>query len=272
MKKTVFGTGEWSKFTLNILSGCEHDCSYCYAKSMAVRFKRHTPESWKDAQLVNTISHFQKVRSYFKKKNGVIMYPSTHDITPAFLTKHIKTLLSMAIAGNHILIVSKPHFECIERICSVLRDYKEQILFRFTIGSLNQEILDIWEKDAPSAEERILSLKHAYHQGFKTSISCEPDLDFDLEQILLKFYILSKYTTDSIWYGKMNKGLQRLKCNGRKEVIPELIRLLDFQSDFNIKLLYENLQDKTYFHKIKYKESVKKVLGIEVSTEPGLDV
>ena len=35
-----FGVEEWAKHSANCFYGCSHDCQYCYAKSMAVRFKR----------------------------------------------------------------------------------------------------------------------------------------------------------------------------------------------------------------------------------------
>ena len=34
------GTQEWSVKTVNCTTGCSHDCRYCYAKGMAVRFKQ----------------------------------------------------------------------------------------------------------------------------------------------------------------------------------------------------------------------------------------
>ena len=39
------GTQEWAASNVNIQDGCEHDCRYCYAKTMAIRFKRATPTS-----------------------------------------------------------------------------------------------------------------------------------------------------------------------------------------------------------------------------------
>jgi DNA repair photolyase len=40
------GTQEWAASNVNIQDGCEHDCRYCYAKTMAIRFKRATAKSW----------------------------------------------------------------------------------------------------------------------------------------------------------------------------------------------------------------------------------
>ncbi len=40
--KPPTGTQEWAASNVNIQDGCEHDCRYCYAKTMAIRFKRAT--------------------------------------------------------------------------------------------------------------------------------------------------------------------------------------------------------------------------------------
>ena len=56
-QKMSFGTYEWAAETKNIISGCIHDCKYCYAKSMAVRFNRKTPE-----KLERRRSKFKKVK------------------------------------------------------------------------------------------------------------------------------------------------------------------------------------------------------------------
>ena len=51
MKKTrhiskTSGTREWAAKTVNCCTGCSHDCLYCYAKGMAVRFGQVTAGQW----------------------------------------------------------------------------------------------------------------------------------------------------------------------------------------------------------------------------------
>ena len=53
-KKTAFGTREWASANINISNGCYNDCKYCYSKSMAIRFKRKTPENWTEEVIVDT--------------------------------------------------------------------------------------------------------------------------------------------------------------------------------------------------------------------------
>jgi hypothetical protein len=45
-------------------------------------------------------------------------------------------------------------------------------------------------------------------------------------------------------------------------------KLIDWQSDSNVKLLYRRLKGNS---KVKWKESIKKVLNLEISTVRGAD-
>ncbi len=135
-EKTNYGTREWANSTINILTGCEHDCKYCYAKSMAVRFHKVIPQNWKCEQV-----RLNSIKMRYKKMNGRIMYPSSHDITPIHLNFHTDELRKILSIGNEVLIVTKPHIDCIKHISTELNDFKGQILFRFTIGSADSTVL-----------------------------------------------------------------------------------------------------------------------------------
>ena len=81
---------------------------------------------------------------------------------------------------------------------------------------------------------------------------------------------LEEFVTDFIWIGKANFLLRRLNMNGISdgETINKANELIQLQSDANIKILYRKLKNNP---KIKWKESIKKVLNLEVSTVKGLD-
>ena len=263
MNKNIFGTQEWAAQTENIINGCSNNCKYCYAKEIAIRFKRKTTNSWSEEEL-----NFKKLnRNILKRTDGTIMFPSTHDITPDNLSYSIFFLKKLLNEGNKVLIVSKPHFEVIQSLCNEFQDYKKNILFRFTIGSMDSEVLKFWELNAPDYEERKKSLIHAYNNGFATSVSCEPMLDNNTLELVKD---LEAYVTDSIWIGKANFLSKRLKMNGFNdtETIENANELLSFQSDNNIRILYGLLCNNP---KIKWKESIKKVLNLEISTIKGLD-
>lgn len=260
--KEVFGTYEWAVANANFINGCSHDCKYCYSKEMAIRFKRKTASTWAKEDV-----NFNQINRSFGKKNGYIMFPSTHDITPVNLDLSISFLRDILLSGNKVLIVSKPHLSVITTICHTFSDFKSKILFRFTIGSIDSNVLQFWEPNAPDYSERKQSLIFAYEQGFKTSLSCEPMLDDNVQAIVDD---LEQYVTDSIWIGKMNFLLRRLKANNCYDEITlqKAYQLIRMQSDDKIKQLYSQLCKNP---KIKWKESIKKVVGLEISNDKGCD-
>lgn len=261
-EKQVFGTREWATKNANFISGCIHDCKYCYAKEMAIRFKRKTPDNWTEEE-VNT----KQLNKRFKKTDGYIMFPSSHDISPENLKHSITFLGNLLKADNNILIVTKPHMEVVSEICSKFISYKKNILFRFSIGSSNTDTLKFWEPNAPSFEERLNSLKHAFDLGFKTSVSCEPVLDINTEELVAE---LLPFVTDAIWIGKPNSLLRRIKMNGfnDRETLRKAKELNENLSDSWVIGIYECFKDNP---KIKWKESIKKIVNIEIPTTKGLD-
>ncbi len=263
INKKVFGTHEWADKTANFINGCKHDCKYCYSKEMAIRFKRKTPENWKEEEVRNI-----QLKKKFSKHSGTFMYPSSHDIHPEHLEENIQYLEHLLEPGNKVLIVTKPHLECITEICGKFNNYKQKILFRFTIGSSNSEILKFWEPGAPDFKERLESVKYAYNNNFNTSISCEPMLDNNIEDLI---QIILPFVTDAIWLGKANFLLRRLKLNGINdfETIKRATQLIEWQKDENILILYKKYK---LNNKIKWKESIKKIVGIELPLIKGLDV
>jgi len=164
------------------------------------------------------------------------------------------------VAGNEILIVSKPHLKCIEAICNEFLDYKERILFRFTIGSTNDEILRFWEPGAPSFDERMSSLRYAYSAGYATSISCEPMLDSKIGDVIS---IVRPYVTHSIWLGTMNDMEWRLPTNNdlTQELKDRANQLYAWQSDEEIKALYERFKNDSL---IRWKNEIKMIVGLPI--------
>jgi DNA repair photolyase len=261
MSKKISGTKEWSTASLNCINGCEHRCYYCYAAFRRVRrFQHCTYEEWG--------KEFYHVREKDLKKpavpvDGTVMFPTTHDITPCFLDACMTMIHKQLEVGNRLLLVSKPHKECITRICTECAESKSRIMFRFTIGSTDDAILKRWEPGAPDFAERFDCLKHAFKQGFETSISCEPMLDSD--GVVQLFNTLKPYITHSFWIGKMNHIDSRVHDISDEEIA----RIRAGQTDERIHQIYADLKDE---EKVHWKESFKEVLGLELVTEAGLDV
>jgi DNA repair photolyase len=253
MSKTT-GTKEWSDKSVNILTGCTHACRYCYAGGMARRFKR-------SGDWPKSILRTKEVAKGRRRAKGVkgVMFPSSHDITPEFLEPCLTVLGKLLAAGNKVLVVSKPHLECIKRICA---DFDPtNLMFRFTIGAFDNAILKFWEPEAPSYEERLACLQYAFEKGFQTSVSMEPMLD--TPNAVELFHRLAPFVTDKIWLGKLNRARN---CIAEWRQIDAEIRQIEAnQTDDKILAIYEALKDEP---KVAWKDSLADVLGLGPAGTP----
>ena len=76
---------------------------------------------------------------------------------------------------------------------------------------------------------------------------------------------------DAIWVGKPNQLMPRLRMNGitDSESVNKAEKLIASLSDEWILELYDFYKDNP---KVKWKESIKRVVNIEVPTVKGLDI
>lgn len=247
------GTREWAPISGNFQIGCPHDCRYCYAKCSALERGIIQYEwEWKEMRVMKS-----KLTETPRRLDGRIMFPTTHDITPENLQTALAYLNGWLKAGNEFLIVSKPHLECVKEMCARLMPFRDSITFRFTIGSLDDEVLKFWEPGAPGYGERLDSLRYAHHRGFRTSVSCEPFLDDKVAELA---EAVSPYVTDTVWIGKMNHIGKRVNTRGWGEQgYAFLERVKAAQTDTEILKLYETLKSNP---KIRWKDSIKHVVGL----------
>jgi DNA repair photolyase len=253
------GTREWAVKTVNCCTGCAHSCRYCFSRSMAVRFRQVSPEGWKNERI-----RWKDVEKAYGHIEGTVMVPSSHDITPTNFQACFTVLKKLLEAGNRVLVVSKPHLECIARICEDLSQYRGQLLFRFTIGACDNEILSFWEPNAPRYEERKAALKYAFEKGYATSVSTEPMLDSDHIEDLVSD--LLPFVTDAIWIGTMNH-LRSIEIDD-EAVARAIDKIQAGQTEERIKAIYERLKGN---QKIKWKAEIKKILGLPQAEKPGMD-
>jgi DNA repair photolyase len=215
----------------------------------------------------------KNVKKSYGKRQGRIMFPTTHDITPEVMIDCMEVIEKLLNAGNEILIVSKPHEEVIREICGNVINippFKKQVLFRFTIGMMTDRIRKIWEPGAPDFWERYRALFYAHSWGCQTSVSMEPLMEPErLDEMIEAF---DPVVTDAIWIGKMNRIRERVKMPTdpvEKFIINEEIkRIEEAQTDERIKIIYNKYKKHP---KIKWKESYKSVLGLKLAEEAGED-
>lgn len=185
------------------------------------------------------------------------MFPTAHDITPALLRPAIAAIKDLLAWDNEVLIVSKPHLHCIEKLCTELKGFEHKILFRFTIGTLNKRLAKFWEPGAPEPIERLACLKLAKEAGFRTSVSMEPMLA-GIEETISTFRRLLPWATETIWIGTMN----RKAVFGNDDVKVFSHNLKEQQSDDAILKLVSRLGDEP---KVRWKDSIRDVIRRHLS-------
>ncbi|BCS54761.1 hypothetical protein [Geobacter sp. SVR] len=246
--RTGTGTAEWAEVTENICRGCRNNCLYCYAAHNANRFNQRARAEWGREELTK-----RAAMTSYPAREGVVMFPSSHDITPFNVEHYCRVAELILKKGNKLLIVSKPSRDCIRRVMDALEKWQEQIMFRFTIGATTPALISFWEPGAPSGLQRLGALSDAAHRGFSTSVSIEPMLG-GVEETLRVVDAVRVYDPETIWIGKMNKIRSRVDLEHRWAVL-EVERL---QSDTEIMRLYQLLDGQP---DIRWKDSIKEVVA-----------
>ena len=243
MTETRTGTREWMPNSRNRCRGCKNNCRYCYGKFRAVRYKQKTEGNWHEMELL-------KIRQSTKKADGGIMFPTTHDLHIEHVDWWGPFLKEMLENSNDVLIVTKPEYAAISYICENLEQYKNQMEFRFTIGTNDNKVAAYWEPGAPSPSDRLMAIAHVCTLGFRTSISMEPLLIEQPKEMIDSLFM--GWINGDIWIGAMN----HYDLNPE---IPEEARQIQIQSRDNMQRVYESLKDNP---QIRWKDSVQKLLGI----------
>ncbi len=248
--KSVRGVGEWAGYSYNCGVGCSHGCRYCYARSFFVEEKIVASN---DEFLVEKPNRY-KIH-ITQKVDKAIQFPSSHDISPAYLDVYCQSLYNILSNGNKVPLVTQAHFVCLEHICREFQAFKCQMEFRFTIGSLNPELTAYWEPGAPLPEERMRALAHATEQGYQTSVSMEPILA-GREDAVATFRELAPLSNGTIWVGMMNGLGERMVCENDADRAA-LARIHQLQTPEEIIALYRDLKDDP---KVQWKDSIKEVV------------
>jgi len=260
---------EWtlSRNNVNFSTGCSNACIYCYGRFMphANELREKAEAQGKEFHWGNADIRQKDVETNYGLKDGRVGFPTSHDITPKNLNDYLTVLGKLLRADNRVMIITKPVLECIKAICEASAFFKDEILFRFTIGGKSEEVLSFWEPNAPSYEHRIECLKYAFDKGFQTSVSMEPMLEYSRAEEMVQDFM--PYVSDAIWFGKMNHIPLFKDPDGRLK--EELAKVEAGHADKNIIALHKIYKDNP---KIKWKLAYKEVLGIPLPPAPGMDI
>lgn len=172
--KTILSKSKVLDYTINPYVGCEHGCTYCYARFMK-RFTGHK-ERWGEFVDVKVNAPSLLQREIKRKRAGRVWISGICDPYQPLEKKYELTRGCLEILSRHgwpVTIQTKSPL--------LLRDIE---LFKgfidvevtVTIATADENIRQIFEPNAPSIRERIEALEKLHSKGIKTSAMIAPML------------------------------------------------------------------------------------------------
>ena len=168
---------EYSQLALNLYSGCDHICDYCYAPAAL----RTTPELFAipklraDKNLIRTLGKEAEILRKKKEKTPILLCFSC-DPYMKFDEQHKLTRQALQVLlGNdlNVVILSKGGKRVL-RDLDLFRTFPSQIKVGATlVFADDNESLKV-EKGAAPTSERIETLRVLHDVGIKTFVSLEP--------------------------------------------------------------------------------------------------
>jgi hypothetical protein len=191
--------------------GCRNNCRYCPTRQRAleVHLKPTAMLNWNDRGEIDwrcmSVLEAHVTGSKITDLAGIerVIVPRGHDLFPEHLPvikQVLKNILELDPPVKQLIVTSKPRSEVIADLMDFLEPWKERVLWRFAINSLDPEVSAYWEPGAPTPHERIKALKLAFERGFNTSVYIEPFLDYDPGDLINSIH---DYVTHTISLGLM---------------------------------------------------------------------
>lgn len=172
--KTILSKSKVLDYTINPYIGCEHGCTYCYARFMK-RFTRHE-ERWGEFVDVKVNAPSLLQREIKRKRAGRVWISGICDPYQPLEKKYELTRGCLEILSRHgwpVTIQTKSPL--------LLRDIELfegfiDVEVTLTIATADENIRQIFEPKAPSIRERIEALEKLHSKGIKTSAMIAPML------------------------------------------------------------------------------------------------
>jgi DNA repair photolyase len=170
--KSILSKSKVSDYTINPYVGCEHGCTYCYARFMK-RWTGHKEEWGQFVDVkINAIDCLQ--REIRKKRVGKIWISGVCDPYQPLEKKHELTRSILKVLLKHdwpVTIQTKSPL--VLRDAELLREFSDAEV-GLTITTADENIGKIFEPDAPSIRDRIEAVEKLHSFGIKTFVMVAP--------------------------------------------------------------------------------------------------
>jgi DNA repair photolyase len=172
--KNILSKSKVFDYALNPYIGCQHDCSYCYARFMK-RFTGHR-ENWGEFVDVKINAPELLIVEIRKIRVGRVWVSGICDPYQPIEEKYELTKICLEILmKNDWPVTIQTKSPLVLRDLELLKKFKE-IEVGFTITTADEEIRKIFEMRAPPIEERLKALAILHSEGIKTFAMIAPIL------------------------------------------------------------------------------------------------
>ncbi|MET0082113.1 MAG: radical SAM protein [Sedimenticola sp.] len=172
--KSVLSSSKVYGYVVNPYVGCQHGCSYCYARFMK-RFTGHK-EPWGDFVDVKINAPELLVKEIGKKKRGTVWVSGVTDPYQPLEKKYklSRKCIDILLQNDWPVIVQT-------RSPLVLRDMdifkkSNKVEIGLSITTASDEIRKVFEPHAPSIASRLKAVESLYENGIKTYVMIAPIL------------------------------------------------------------------------------------------------
>jgi len=172
--KSILSKSRVFDYTVNLYVGCEHGCTYCYARFMK-RFTGHK-EAWGEFVDVKINATNLLQREIKKKRVGRVWISGICDPYQPLEKKYKLTRRCLEILLKHgwpVTVQTKSPL--VLRDMESLRKFNE-LEVGLTITTANENIRKIFEPNSPPIKERIETLGKLHSAGIKTFAMIAPML------------------------------------------------------------------------------------------------
>jgi DNA repair photolyase len=197
--KSILNKSKIYDYCLNPYTGCEHNCTYCYARLFMKRYSGHK-EPWGEFVDVKVNAPELLKNQLERAKRGIVWISSVCDPYQRLEAKYKLTRQCLKeLAKKQFPVNIQTKSKLVLRDLDLLLQF-EDIEVGFTIATDDERIAKLFESGASSVKERLNALGKIHSKGIKTFAFVGPLLPGNPE----KLAGLLEGKTDKIYIDKMN--------------------------------------------------------------------
>ena len=172
--KTILSVSKIHDYVINPFTGCQHACSYCYARFMK-RFTGHI-EPWGEFVDVKTNAPDLLRQEILRKKRGEVWVSGVCDPYQPLEAKYLLTRKCLEILAQYDWpVIIQTRSPLVLRDLDVLKEARN-FQVGFSITTADDSFRKLFEPNAPPIKDRIVALDELHRAGIKTYAMIAPIL------------------------------------------------------------------------------------------------